>query len=70
MSKINSDDYYEVLGISNNADENEIRRAYKKEALKYHPDKNPENKEEAEKNFKKVNEAYSVLSDKKKKTTV
>lgn len=64
---MNNDNYYQILGISKNADDNEIRRAYKREALKYHPDKNPENKEEAEKNFKKVNEAYSILSDKNKK---
>ena len=67
MSNINSDDYYKILGISKDANEDEIRKAYKREALKYHPDKNINNKEVAEKNFKKVNDAYSILSDKEKK---
>ena len=67
MSNINSNDYYQILGISKNANDDEIRKAYKREALKYHPDKNINNKEEAEKNFKKVNDAYSILSDKKKR---
>lgn len=59
-------DYYEVLGVSKSASEQEIKSAYRKLAKKYHPDLNPDNKE-AEKNFKEVNEAYEVLSDSQKK---
>ena len=59
-------DYYEVLGVDKSASEDEIKRAYKKMARKYHPDLNPDNKE-AEEKFKEVNEAYEVLSDSDKK---
>ena len=55
-------DYYEVLGVDKNADEQAIKKAYRKLAMKYHPDRNPDNKE-AEEKFKEVNEAYEVLSD-------
>ena len=60
-------DYYEVLGVKKDATKDEIRKAYKKLAIKWHPDKNPDNKEEAEKRFKEISEAYSVLSDPEKK---
>ena len=64
---LKSDDYYQVLGISKDASVTDISKAYKKLAIKYHPDKNPDNKEEAEENFKKVSEAYEVLSNKEKR---
>jgi curved DNA-binding protein len=59
-------DYYHTLGVSKNASEEELKRAYRKLAMKYHPDKNP-NKKEAEERFKEINEAYAVLSDKEKR---
>jgi curved DNA-binding protein len=55
-------DYYKILGVSRDADEKEIKRTYRKLALKYHPDKNPDNKK-AEDRFKEINEAYEVLGD-------
>ncbi len=59
-------DYYEVLGLQRGADEQELKGAYRKLALKYHPDRNPGNKE-AEEHFKEAAEAYSVLSDSDKR---
>jgi curved DNA-binding protein CbpA len=56
----NSDDYYEVLGL-----ENDVKKAYKKAALRYHPDKNPDDREGAEARFKRVSEAYQVLLESK-----
>ena len=63
----NKRDYYEVLGIAKGASDDEIKKAYRSLAKKYHPDMNPGDKE-AEAKFKEVNEAYDVLSDKDKKT--
>ena len=59
-------DYYTILGLQKNANDNEIKKAYRKLAMKYHPDKNPDNKE-AEEKFKEISEAYSVLSDPEKR---
>jgi DnaJ family protein C protein 7 len=67
--KAKKKDYYKILGISKEADEQEIKKAYRKLALKYHPDRvhDPEEKEKAEKTFKDIAEAYSVLTDKDKR---
>jgi len=61
-----ADDYYKTLGIEKKADAEEIKKAYRKLALKYHPDRNPNNRD-AEEKFKKISEAYAVLSDPEKK---
>src|SRR5690242_15274145 len=59
-------DYYDILGINKKSSEDEIKKAYRKLALKYHPDRNPGDKE-AEVKMKEINQAYSVLSDKEKR---
>ena len=59
-------DYYEVLGVSKDASADEIKKAYRKKAIQFHPDRNPDDKE-AEENFKEAAEAYDVLSDQNKK---
>lgn len=59
-------DYYEVLGVERNVDEKEIKKAYRRLAMKYHPDRNPDDKS-AEAKFKEVSEAYEVLSDSEKR---
>src|ERR671934_2236427 len=59
-------DYHKVLDVPKTATEAEIRKAYRKLAMKYHPDRNPNDKE-AEERFKEINEAYQVLSDAKKR---
>jgi molecular chaperone DnaJ len=63
----NRQDYYEVLGVARDASEKEIKRAYRKKAMHYHPDKYDGPKEEAEEKFKDLNEAYSILSDPKQR---
>ena len=60
-------DYYKILGVDRNASEEEIRKAYRKLALQYHPDRNPDDKQ-AEERFKEINEAYQVLSDSEKRS--
>ena len=63
---LKSDDYYDILGVPRNADDSVLKKAYRKLAVKWHPDKNPDN-EEATVNFQKMSEAYATLSDSKKR---
>eukprot|EP00558_Chaetoceros_sp_UNC1202_P001940 CAMPEP_0197258814 /NCGR_PEP_ID=MMETSP1429-20130617/83196_1 /TAXON_ID=49237 /ORGANISM="Chaetoceros sp., Strain UNC1202" /LENGTH=379 /DNA_ID=CAMNT_0042722999 /DNA_START=88 /DNA_END=1227 /DNA_ORIENTATION=- len=63
---LNSEDYYAILGCNRKADDSTLKKAYRKLAVKWHPDKNPDN-DEATKNFQKISEAYAVLSDAQKR---
>lgn len=60
-------DYYDILELPRNSSTADIKKSYRKLALKWHPDKNPDRKEEAERRFKEISEAYEVLSDEKKR---
>ena len=62
-----SKDYYKILGIQKSASPDEIKKAYRKLALKWHPDKNPDNQEEAQSKFQEINAAFEILSDPEKK---
>jgi curved DNA-binding protein len=62
-----AEDYYKVLGLEKASSADDIKKAYRKLALKHHPDRNPENKKAAEEKFKKISEAYAVLSDPEKR---
>ena len=68
MAASNGNDFYEVLGVARDASPDQIKSAYRKAALKWHPDRNPEKKEEAEHNFRAASEAYAVLSDEQKRS--
>jgi molecular chaperone DnaJ len=59
-------DYYEILGVEKGVDEKELKKAYRRVAMKFHPDRNPDDKS-AEDKFKEANEAYEVLSDPQKR---
>lgn len=58
-------DYYEILGVNRDASDDELKKAYRKLAMKYHPDRNPDNPK-AEASFKEAKEAYEILSDSRK----
>ena len=60
-------DYYEILGVSKSASDAELKAAYRKQALAWHPDRHQSDKKTAEAKFKEINEAYEVLSDAQKK---
>jgi DnaJ family protein B protein 4 len=60
-------DYYAILGVNKDVNEEDLKKAYRKGALKWHPDRNLEKKAEAEKKFKELAEAYEVLSDENKR---
>ncbi|MBS3817308.1 MAG: molecular chaperone DnaJ [Candidatus Thermoplasmatota archaeon] len=65
--KTNGEDYYDILEVDEDASKDEIKKAYRKKAKKYHPDKNPDNTDEAREKFKKISEAYEVLADDEKR---
>ncbi len=60
-------DYYQILGVADNANQEDIKKAFRRLAFKYHPDTNPGNEKQAEERFKEINEAYGVLGDKSKR---
>jgi curved DNA-binding protein CbpA len=60
-------DYYQILGVRKEASDEDIRKAFRRQALRYHPDHNPGNPKEAEEKFKEINEAYEVLGNEQKK---
>ena len=62
-----SKDYYETLGVSRNASDSDIKKAYRKLTMQYHPDRNLDNPEEAAEKFKEIQKAYDILSDPQKK---
>ena len=64
---MNSKDYYQILGVNRDSTQGDIKKAFRSLALRYHPDRNPQNTGEAEKQFKEINEAYEVLGDERKR---
>ena len=60
-------DYYRILGVNKDASAQDIKKAFRQLALRYHPDRNPDNPKQAEEKFKEINEAYEVLGDEQKK---
>ena len=60
---MNFKDYYQVLGVDRDASQQEIKKSFRQLALRYHPDRNPENSKQAEETFKRINEAYEVLGN-------
>lgn len=67
MSKARETKFYDRLEVSPNASETDLKKQYRKLAMKFHPDKNPDNRQEAEEKFKEITAAYEVLSDPKKR---
>ena len=63
-------DYYRILGVNKDASAQDIKKAFRQLALRYHPDRNPGDVKEAEEKFKEINEAYEVLGDEQKKTAI
>jgi len=63
-------DYYQTLGVDKSATPDQIKKAYRKLAMKWHPDRNPDDKANAESKFKEIGEAYSVLSDEDKRKKI